>query len=320
MNKRFIALLVFGCFTIHGLGQNAPPVKVRVLKDNTNLRARAGLNVEVTGQVAANQELTAKSMDSEWVEVVAPTNIDFWVLGDYLKDGLVVCRQTVNVRVGPGLNFSIVGQLRNGDNVEVRGSHTDWIKIAPPEGCSLWVSRPLVEIVSQMPPSPVRAQIARPAAAPVDLVVPHSTGVGSAAGNTAQVGAKKTESAEPPKFVVMANAGVVAGSEENKIQEAGKTAVVKPPEDLDLIPEIGQGQVKQYEGTLKTRNFLARSPADFRLVITDQGGQPRTICFVKGNRAQLKALLFRELIITGRQYWVHRSRQPVVVPEKIILK
>ncbi|MDO9543025.1 MAG: hypothetical protein Q7J98_11985, partial [Kiritimatiellia bacterium] len=83
---------------------------------------------------------------------------------------------------------------------------------------------------------------------------------------------------------------------------------------------IGQGQVKQFEGTLKTKNFLVRSPSDFRLVVTDQGGQSRTICFVKGNRAQLKALLFRELIITGRQYWVHRHRQPVVVPEKIILK
>jgi len=318
MKKFFLSLIACACVASYGFGQNASPVMVRALKDNTNLRARAGLNVEVAGQAAANQELTAKSMDSEWVEVVAPTNIDFWVLGDYLKDGLVVCRQTVNVRVGPGLNFSIVGQLRNGDNVEVRGSHTDWIKIAPPEGCSLWVSRPLVEIVLQTPPAPVRTQTVRPAL--VDSVVPRSTGVGSTAGSAAQSGAKKPESAEPPKFMVMTNAGVVAGSEEIKTQEAVKTAALKPPEDLDLIPEIGQGQVKQFEGTLKTKNFLVRSPSDFRLVVTDQGGQPRTICFVKGNRSQLKALLFRDLVVIGRQYWVHRSRQPVLVPEKIIIK
>lgn len=313
----FLSLIACACLVFYSQAQNSPPVKARVLKDNTNLRAKAGLNVEVAGQAAADQELTVKSLDSEWVEVVAPTNIDFWVLGDYLKDGLVVCRQTVNVRAGPGLNFSIVGQLRNGDKVEVRGSHTEWIKIAPPEGCSLWVSRPLVEIVPQMPLSSVKAPPVKPA--PVEPPIARPSAVMPAAGSTAQVGVKKTES-ETPKPAVMTSAGSLAGSEVNKTQEAEKTAAIKPPEDLDLIPDIGQGQLKQYEGTLKTKNFLVRSPSDFRLVVTDPGGQPRTICFVKGNRSQLKALLFRNLIITGRQYWVHRSRQPVLVPEKIILK
>jgi len=320
MKKFFISLIAVVCLASHGFGQNASPVKVRALKDNTNLRAKAGLNVEVAGQVAVNQELTVKSMDFEWVEVVAPTNIDFWVLGDYLKDDLVVCRQTVNVRVGPGLNFSIVGQLRNGDKVEIRGSHTGWIKIAPAESCSLWVSRPLVEIVQQTPPpAPIRVQAVKPPV-PVDSVVPRPGSAGSTADKAAQSVPKKPEPAEPPKVVLMTNTAVVAGSEEIKTREAAKTPAIKPPEDLDLIPEIGQGQIKQFEGTLKTKNFLVRSPSDFRLVVTDPGGQPRTICFVKGNRSQLKALLFRELVVIGRQYWVHRSRQPVVVPEKIIIK
>lgn len=314
--KKFILIsIACGCFAFYGVGQNVLPFKVRVLKDNTNLRAKAGLNVEVAGQAAADQEFTAKSMDAEWVEVAAPTNVDFWVLGDYLKEGVVVCRQAVNVRVGPGLNFSVVGQLRNGDKVEVRGSHTDWIKIAPTETCSLWVSRPFVEIVTPKTIAPVKSQVAMPA--PFDQPVPRLPDVKPTENSAAQSASQKTESSEPTKSPTVTSTAAIAGKEEAKIQDAGK---LKPPADLDIIPDIGQGQVKQFEGTLKSKNFLVRSPSDFRLVITDQGDQPRTVCFVKGNRSQLKALLFRDLIITGRQYWVHRSRYPVVVPEKIIIK
>ena len=44
---------------------------------------------------------------------------------------------------------------------------------------------------------------------------------------------------------------------------------------------------------------------------------PRTVCFVKGNHAQLKALLNRYVVIGGREYWVRRQKYPVLVPERI---
>lgn len=315
MKKFFLSSIASACLVSYGFGQNSPPVKVRVLKDNTNLRAKPALNVEVVGQVSANQELAIKSMDAEWVEVITPTNIDFWVLGDYLKDGVVVCRQMVNVRAGPGINFSVVGQLTNSVQVEVRGSHADWVKIAPPVGCSLWVSRSLVELMPAAPVAlPVKVQPPRPPA--IDSA---STGVESAAAVKPQSEAKKQESVAAAKPAPVTDVAVASGGE-SKPQEMDKTAEIKPPSDLDLIPDIGQGQWKQFAGVLKRRNFIVRSPSDFRLVADDQNGQTRTICFVKGNRAQLDALLYRELIISGRQYWVRRHSYPVVVPEKIILK
>ena len=87
-----------------------------------------------------------------------------------------------------------------------------------------------------------------------------------------------------------------------------------------MIPDIGQGQLKEFAGTLKARNFLVRSPAAFRLVVYDAEGHSQVVCYVKGNREQLDRMLYRELIISGRQYWVHGCRQPVVVPEKIAVK
>jgi len=318
MKKNLLSLIACACLASHGFGQNQPPVKVRVLKDNTNLRAKPALNVEVAGQVAANQELTVKSMDAEWVEIAAPTNIDFWVLGDYLKDGAVVCRQSVNVRAGPGINFSIVGQLTNGVKVQVRGNMADWIKVAPPENCSLWVSRSLVEVVSSAPVLPAR--LAPPKPPVVETVVPRPSDMGTSADKAAPAGTKKPKEQAVPVPVPATNLFFAGKRGEDKAGEEKETAGIKPPADLDLIPDVGQGQWKQYEGVLRLKNFIVRSPSAFRLVADDQNGQTRTVCFVKGNRAQLDALLYRELIISGRQYWVRRHSYPVLVPEKIILK
>lgn len=315
MKRFFVLSFVFVYFAYYSPGQNSPPVKVRALKDNTNLRAKPALNVEVVGQVSANQELTIKSMDAEWVEVVAPTNIDFWVLGDYLKDGVVVCRQMVNVRAGPGINFSVVGQLANGAKLEVRGSLTDWIKVAPPEGCSLWVARPLVEIV---PAAPVRVQPIKPPA--VEPAAARAPDKETSPGRTVPAEAKKQEGRETPRPAAVTNAFPASKPGEDQTGVEKGTTAVKPPADLDLIQDVGQGQWKQYEGVLRAKNFLVRSPSSFRLVAEDQDGSSHTLCFVKGNYAQLNALLFRELIISGRQYWVRRHSYPVLVPEKIILK
>ena len=316
MKKFFVLSVVCACFAFAGLAQNPSPVKVMVLKDNTNLRAKPALNVEVAGQVPANQELTVKSMDAEWVEVVAPTNIDFWVLSDYLKDGVVVCRRIVNVRAGPGINFSVVGQLTNNVKAEVRGSHADWVKIAPPESCSLWVSRALVTLVPPAPALPAKAAPAKPPIVESPPARPPAMETAAADKTVQAEEVKQPAETNAPKPAPAEEAGIlpVTNRVAEQAGEEKKAAFLKPPADLDLVPEIGQGQWKQYEGVLRPKNFLVHSPSNFRLVADDKDGQPRTVCFVKGNRAQLDALLFRELIISGRQYWVRRQRYPVLVP------
>ena len=93
------------------------------------------------------------------------------------------------------------------------------------------------------------------------------------------------------------------------------------PTGLDLAPTTGQGRWCEVEGFLRQKNFFFRAPSDFRLVTRDDGNKnSETICFVKGNQAQLKALIYRHLIISGREYWVKRQKLPVIVPERIVLK
>ena len=93
------------------------------------------------------------------------------------------------------------------------------------------------------------------------------------------------------------------------------------PPELDLVPTTGQGRCCEVEGLLRARDFIFRTPSDYRLVSVESGNKnSETICFVKGNQAQLEALMYRHVIISGREYWVKRQKYPVLVPERIVIK
>ncbi|MBI2441162.1 MAG: SH3 domain-containing protein [Lentisphaerae bacterium] len=286
MKITVIIMTILG-LVLTGAAQLETCVRVKVLKNNCNLRAKALATAEIVGQVSENDVLLARTIGEDWVEVVAPTNAEVWVLGDYVKEGLINCRQKVNVRAGPGINFSVVGQLADGQAVERRGSHADWIKIAPPAVCSVWIARSLVEEIPATELQPAKLDVAKihdgePALPP-----------------TAESGTPK---------------------QETRIAAPAPTAAFVPP-GLTLDPLKEQGRLRQVEGVLRRKNFLMRAPSDFRLVSYDESGkESETIYFIKGNQEQLKALLHRHLVISGREYWVQRQKYPVIVPDHIVLK
>jgi len=298
---------------LSGGAQTAALTRVKVLKNNCNLRAKALVTSEVVGQVSENDILAAKMIDKEWVEVVPPASVDLWVLGDYVKDGAINCSQKVNVRAGAGINFNIVGQLPQGEKVEVRGTHAEWVKIAPSPACSLWISRSLVSEVTLTYVEPAKLEQAKvepvklmpaPAPAPVPAV--------------AIVPPSKPEPEVKPPIPLPKPAALIAPAPSPAPAQAGEFS---PPPGLDLVPTTGQGRWCEVEGLLRPKDFFFRAPSDFRLVTCEGGDRNSvTICFVKGNQAQLEALMYRHLIISGREYWVKRQKYPVLVPERIVLK
>ena len=89
----------------------------------------------------------------------------------------------------------------------------------------------------------------------------------------------------------------------------------------DLAPAREQGLWCEVEGLLRPKDFFFRAPSDFRLVTCECGNSNSvTICFVKGNHAQLEALMYRHLVISGREYWIKRQKYPVLVPGRNVLK
>jgi SH3-like domain-containing protein len=277
--RRFGCLLATGLL-LAGVAQ-ATNSEVRVIADRVNLRAAATMDAEVVAQVDANAILSAAGAEGEWVQVVAPSNVGFWVYSVFIKDGLVL-PDKLNVRSGPGPNYRSIVLLRRGDAVRVRDAVGDWIEVDPPPGAMLWVHGSLVAPVGpKAAPGPVAATgVVATAAAP----------------------------AEPP--------GPALGEAAPAFLPPRKVEV--PPEIArrKLSPVLGQGTRVQREGVVRAVDYLLFRPSEYQLVReTERGAE--VICYLEGNRSQLASLAGRRVQLEGREYWVRRVKQPIVVPEVI---
>ncbi|MEO1288359.1 MAG: ABC transporter substrate-binding protein [Chloroflexota bacterium] len=99
---------------------------------------------------------------------------------------LVITRAVQNVRVGPGLNFDILGQLQEGDTAQIIGATIDfsWVAINF-RGTTGWLSRGILDVVGDTtivpvltpPPTPTPLPAtATPTAQPIpDIVVTNAT-------------------------------------------------------------------------------------------------------------------------------------------------
>lgn len=125
-------------------------LRLRVTGDNVNIRAKSSPNAEVVGQVISGDILDGFATSSEWFQVVLPSNISCWVAAEFVNNG--VARTRVNVRSGPGLNFSSLGLIHFGTVLEIREHKDPWLRIAPPSGISGWISSRFVVPVTQPPP------------------------------------------------------------------------------------------------------------------------------------------------------------------------
>jgi len=279
----------------------AADVSATIAGDRVNLRARPTLQAEVVGQVNDGDRIVVRSFSNEWVEVAPPAGIEFCVHRDFVKDGRVQVSK-LQVRAGPGINYSKVGMMVKGDAVKVIGEFGEWLKIAPPPGCSLWVTRSMVKLPEPKPvvaakPAVVAAATSAVvvAAGPKPVAVPPSVPPAVPAPVRPAVPAPVA----PPPAVASA---------------APAAAVAYTPDDLRLAPVDNQGAVVMREGRVRTTVLVLGRPSRYHLV-DEAGGE--TVCYLRGNDAQLRTFVDRRLRIRGRQFWVQGNRHPVVVVDQI---
>jgi uncharacterized protein YraI len=151
-------------------GAPDPEMPVVVKGSRVNLRAGAALTFEVVHQVQQGQPLIARSFEGEWVEVVPPEGCSVWVHRDFIEDGRVSAAD-LNVRAGPGSNYSVVGSIPRGTTVESISEHGEWLQTKPFPGCTFWISKEFVELIM----IPRRAPPAEPEVPKPDPVAPVST-------------------------------------------------------------------------------------------------------------------------------------------------
>lgn len=267
-----------------------PPILGVVQGDNVNIRARAEASSEVVTQLSFGDELIIKGLDGDWLEIAPPAGAKLWVHVDYLHENQVKV-QSLNVRAGASLNYSVVGVLNRGDRVERLGEKDLWVQVKANEKMSLYISKGFVSIKALPKPKPVVPVPVPPSPVPprVIKVVPVPP---------VQVTPKVVSPVRAVKPV------------------ASASKVVPRPKDLDLVPLAGQGQLARRQGIVHSYLLKGKAPSRFYLSIETLSGEER-VCYLKDDSGRLRDLSGQRIFCTGRDYWVQGQKLPVMVVESL---
>jgi len=132
------------------------PGPAAIVGDNVNVRAQATINSEVVTQLQDGTAVTVEEIilrtntkgqdPARWAQITYPANAMVWLHGGFINPtDQTVKPGTLNVRSGPGENYTIVATLKAGDAIEATGSKGDWVSIAPPPGARAFVAAKLLK-------------------------------------------------------------------------------------------------------------------------------------------------------------------------------
>jgi uncharacterized protein YgiM (DUF1202 family) len=122
-----------------------------VLANRVNVRGQARLKSEVVGHLTHGEPVTVLQViplehagpeePSAWAKIALPTRIHPWVSAHFVDPGNKTVNATkLNLRGGPGQNYSVLGLLRQGASVKDLSTRGDWLEIETPTNAYAFVA------------------------------------------------------------------------------------------------------------------------------------------------------------------------------------
>jgi uncharacterized protein YgiM (DUF1202 family) len=255
-------------------------------------RLNKGDNVKVIEQVI--REKPKAGEPSQWAKIGYPTSAHVWVHATYVDaSNKVVLPKRLNVRAGPGENYSIVGLIEKGTPVKEISVKGNWIEIEAPADAYAFVAAKYLKqegLEATVPPVVSIAPPVKDEPPPVTTPVTEPTPVGTADTN------------------------VVAAA------SATEPAVIPEPDATDAPPpppeEPPQPRVVSHEGLVKDTVSI-QAPTRFVLVSPETG---RAINYLYTTSTNLNLALYkgRHIIVTGEEGLDRRWRNtPVITIQRI---
>lgn len=157
------------------------PAEVGV--NNINVRGQASFKGEIITHLAKGETVTVLDQinlrkhkagePAQWAKIAFPTNAYAWVNTKYIDAvNKTVLPKKLNLRAGPGENFSVVGLIERGTPVTEVSNKGNWIQIEAPANAYAFVAATYLKqaapaaATANVPPPPTTAPV--PAPAPVE--------------------------------------------------------------------------------------------------------------------------------------------------------
>ena len=145
-----IMLLAAG---LQPLSAQAAPAEV--ISATVNVRAGAGTEYEVVGQLAQGALVEVVGSDAGWAQITGA--VSGWIRADLLRekgpDYVEVTGNSVNLRAQPTTEAEIVSQVRAGDKIQIVERLENWYRVRTLSGREVYIAADLVREVYYQPPS-----------------------------------------------------------------------------------------------------------------------------------------------------------------------
>ncbi len=144
-----------------------------VAAEHVNLRGQAGLKGEVVGHAQKGDSVTVISeitLDkpkagepAQWAKIALPTGTKVWIDSKFVDTtNNVVAVKKLNLRGGPGENFSVLGVIEKGTPITAVTTKGNWTQIEPPASAFAFVAASYLKqegsmIDTNVPPPPMVA-------------------------------------------------------------------------------------------------------------------------------------------------------------------
>ncbi|MBI3991429.1 MAG: SH3 domain-containing protein [Candidatus Omnitrophica bacterium] len=149
---RALLVLTIGLCCVNAFAEE-PPFAAIVSGENVNMRSGPDLNFEIIGKLNRKKKLVVTGKKEGWYKVQLPADILSYIHKDYLDvEGAVgkVKGDRVNIRCGAGENFTILGQINNGESVAILGKKGEWWEIKPLKEAAGWVHSDFVQFYAKV--------------------------------------------------------------------------------------------------------------------------------------------------------------------------
>jgi len=273
-----------------------------VIASNVNIRGQAKLKSEIVGRLNKGQSVTvleeitlknsAVDEPSAWAKILLPTNSHVWVNTMFIESAnatnKTVKPRKLNLRSGPGENYSVLGTLKRGDAVKEISTKEDWTEIEAPVDAYAFVAAQYLS--QETAPVVAATKPAEPVETPATVA------------EAPQIAAPPTETpARPVPPITPAPSNDVPTT----LTTTTPTEPVPPPR-----------RIVQHEGILRG-TFSIQAPTHFELANPENG---RTVNFLYTTSPDLDLRRYKGLriVVTGEEGLDERWKNtPILTIEKI---
>jgi len=256
------------------------PGPAQIAGSNINIRGQATFNSEVITRLSTGAAVTVlekivlekprNDEPAQWAKIAFPANAHVWVHASFVdRTNKTVLPKKLNVRTGPGENYSIVGIMEQGAPVKEISTKAGWIEIEAPANAYAFVAARFlkqdhgalaVAALRQTEAAPAPAPVVQPApAAPPPTERPATPAVAPAPAPASAPAPQPAPDEGPPPKRIVQHEGVVRSAW--SVQSPTSFALVDP----------ASGRTVNYLYTTSTNLDLKRWKG-FRVVVTGEEG------------------------------------------------